>query len=263
MPLGLETVNAQTFAPKPDRSVPRGFAWTGPVMLVCLRSVLLIAAQASLALLLLLRGTPQPWRNAGDWWAVYGTVADVGCLLALHFFTRREGLRLRDLLGPVRMRLGHDLWLGLGYYLLLFPVYFASTVVAKRLLFASDGNTLVRYLSHAHPLPLWATVYGLSVWWLIWSPTEEATYQAYCLPRWRQLTGNSWVSISMVGFWWTAQHCALPLILDWRYLLFRFLAFLPGILLTMFIYLRTRRLAPMIFAHWLLDISAAIFHAIY
>jgi len=35
-----------------------------------------------------------PWRAAGDWWNVYGTVVDVSCLIRLRYFTHKEGIRL-------------------------------------------------------------------------------------------------------------------------------------------------------------------------
>ncbi len=113
-------------------------------------------------------------------------------------------------------------------------------------------------LMHVHPLPIWATVYALTVWWLIWSPTEEITYQAYVLPRLQVLTGHTWIAFVIVGFFWSAQHCALPLILDWRFVLYRFLSFVPGVLALMFFYWRKRRLAPLIVAHWPMDIAAAV-----
>ncbi len=37
-----------------------------------------------------------------------------------------------------------------------------------------------------------------------------------------------------------------------------FVAFLPGVLVMILIYLRTRRLAPLILAHWPMDILGAI-----
>jgi len=172
-------------------------------------------------------------------------------------------MRLRDLIGPIRMRRGHDLWLGLGYYLLVFPFFLGGGYFAQKLLYGSAGDSPYKYLVHPHPLPLWAMVYSLSLWWMIWSPTEETTYQAYVLPRLQALTGRTWIAFLIVGFCWTAQHCALPFVPDWRYILFRFLAFLPGVLMMMLIYLRTRRLAPLIVAHWPMDIVAAIMTAIY
>jgi hypothetical protein len=56
---------------------------------------------------------------------------------------------------------------------------------------------------------------------------------------------------------------ARPFVPDWRYLLFRFITFLPGVLLLILFYLRTRRVAPLIVAHWPMDIAAALMTAIY
>jgi hypothetical protein len=238
-------------------------SWAGPLLLVLARSFLLMAAQGLVSLILLARHCPAPWRTAGDWWSVYGTLVDIGCLIGLCYFTRREGIRLRDLIGPIRMRRGHDLLLGLGYYLLIFPFFLGANYVARILLYRSNVTTLNSYLVRSHTLPVWAMVYSLTLWWMIWSPTEETTYQAYALPRLKALTGRTWLALLIVGFWWTAQHCALPFIPDGRFLLYRFLSFLPGLLIMMLLYLRTRRLAPLIIAHLPMDIAAAIITTIY
>jgi hypothetical protein len=37
---------------------------------------------------------------------------------------------------------------------------------------------------------------------MIWSPTEEMTYQAYALPRIQALSRRAWVAVVVVGFWW-------------------------------------------------------------
>lgn len=110
----------------------------------------------------------------------------------------------------------------------------------------------------ARVLPHWAVFYSLIVWAPLWSATEELTYNGYLAPRIASLSGRPWVSFALVGFWWAAQHCFLPLVLDWRFVLWRFLAFVPGVLALMLLYHYTKRLAPVIVAHWLLDLIAAL-----
>ncbi len=220
-------------------------------------------SQGLVALILLAAHRPAPWREAGHWWNVYGTLVDLGCLVSMRYFTGREGIRLRDLIGPVRLRRAHDLFLGLGYFAAIFPFFLGGSYVARWLLYRSSQANPNAYLLSEHHLPVWATVYSLTLWWMIWSPTEEMTYQAYVLPRLHALTGRRWIAFLMVGLWWAAQHCALPFIPDWRFLLFRFLAFLPGVLMLMLFYLRSRRLAPLIVAHWPMDIAASLMTAIY
>jgi hypothetical protein len=84
------------------------------------------------------------------------------------------------------------------------------------------------------------------------------TYQAYVMPRLQALSGRTWVAFVIVGFWWAGQHAALSFIPDLRFIAFRFLAFLPGVLVMMAIYWRTRRLAPLIVAHWPMDILGSL-----
>jgi hypothetical protein len=138
-------------------------SFAGPLLLVVARTVLLIASQAFVALLFFAKHHSDPWREAADWWTVYGTAADLGCLILLRYFTRREGIGFRDLIGTIHMRRAHDLWLGLGFYLLVFPVFLASGWLARKWFFASTSD-LNRYLVHAHVAPLWAVLYGLFDW---------------------------------------------------------------------------------------------------
>jgi len=235
--------------------------WTGPLFLAALRPLLFFSVQALLALACFALHRPGAWHEAGRWWTVYGTIVDIGCLAGLRFFTRKEGLRLRDLIGPVRLRRGHDVVVGLGVFLLVFPCIVGGSMLAQRLLYGPLTAATSVYLTQPHALPLWAFVYSVTVWWVISSPTEEAIYQGYALPRLRALTGRAWVSMIVVGFWFAAQHALLPFVPDGKYLLFRFLQFVPAVLILMAIYLRTRRLAPLIIGHWCMDILGAIMTA--
>ena len=77
------------------------------------------------------------------------------------------------------------------------------------------------------------------MWWIVWSPTEQMTYQAYALPRVQALSGRAWVAIAVVAFWWALEHSFISLILGWRYVAWRSLAFLPGVTVFTLIHIRT------------------------
>jgi uncharacterized protein len=259
------TVEAAIAAAEPNaqaaieaRTVAGRIPWTGPVFVMVARPLLIIVAQGFAALILAGLHRPNAWHEAGHWWTVYGSLVDIGCLAAMFYFTRREGIRMRDLLGPIRLRHGKDILLGLGYFLLVFPLFLLGGIVFHKLLYGATTADSGAYLLQPHAMPVWAVVYSLSLWWIIWSPTEEATYQAYALPRMRALIGRTWGSFVIVGSVWAFQHSLLPFITDWRFILFRTLAFAPGAFAMMAIYWRTRRLAPLIVAHWPMDIAGAL-----
>jgi hypothetical protein len=241
-----------------ERVAAKRVSWTGPLLLIVGRGFLWMAAQGLVALIFVARHRPDPWRLATYWWSVCFTLCDIGCLLGMWYFTRREGISIRDLIGPIRMRHGRDLFLGIGYYLMTFPFFLAGGYLGQTAFYGRHGVSPNAYFLHAHALPLWAVIYSLSIYWIIQSATEELTYQGYALPRLEALTGRTSVAFALVAFWFTAQHCALGFVPDWRANLCRFVSFLPGCAAIMVIYIRTRRLAPLIVAHWLIDIGAIL-----
>jgi hypothetical protein len=235
----------------------------GPLMLVSARTVLWFTFQCLLALVFLALHRPSPFRTAGHWWMFYGNLSDVCCLLGMKYFTRREGIRLRDLIGPIRMRWGRDLWFGLGLLILSYPFFMAGGRLAAWLVYRSVAKVPMDFILQRHSLPTWATVYTLCVWWIIQSATEEMTYNGYVLPRLQALTGHTWIAVSITGLWLAAQHFMIPFVPDWHYVVYRFVMFVPAILLLLLIYLRIRRLTPMIIAHWPMDVLVAIMTGIH
>lgn len=266
MPNALEAsrptaVERNSFTQIEQRVAAGSIPWTGPLLLVALRPALFFTVQGLLALTYFAFHRPGAWHEAGRWWNVYGTIVDIGCLIGLRFFTRREGLRLRDMVGPMRLRRGRDIFIGLGLFVLIFPCFIVGSMLAQRLLYGSLDTATSVYLTQLHTLPIWALVYSVTIWWVISSPTEEAIYQGYALPRLRALTGRTWVAMVAVGLWWAAQHAMLPFVPDWKFLVFRLLQFIPGVFVMMLVYLRMRRLGPLILAHWCMDILGAIMTA--
>jgi membrane protease YdiL (CAAX protease family) len=231
-------------------------SWTRPLVLVVGRSALMFVAQGLVTGILALQGSRTPWLSAGAWWTIYGTLVDLGCLLLMWTFTRREGVSLRNLIGPIRC--GRDLVLGIGCFLLVFPLFVGGGLLSGLVFYGTMQVSVYPGILGGRVLPTWALIYSLSLWWLIWSPTEEMTYQAYVLPRIQALSGRAWIAVIVVSFWWALQHSFLPFIPDLRLIIWRFVAFLPGVVAFTLIYLRTRRLAPLILAHWLMDITAVV-----
>jgi uncharacterized protein len=229
--------------------------WAGPLLFLPARTVFMLVSQALFAGCLRLQGRASPWHAAGAWWTVWGTLVDLGCIACLVLLTRRENLRIRDLLGPLPR------WLvpkGIACFLLIFPFFLLGGPLASWIVYHSWQAPIPTGEIFGRHLPLWGVLYSLLIWWPIWSVTEEFTYQGYLASRLAALSRHRWVPYCLVGFWWALQHSFLPFELNWRLILWRFLAFVPGTLVFLAVYLRTRTLAPLIVAHWMMDLSAAV-----
>jgi hypothetical protein len=57
------------------------------------RIVFMLLGQAIFAVVFKLQGHASPWRVAGAWWTVWGTLVDVGCLVSLFFDPVRKSSR--------------------------------------------------------------------------------------------------------------------------------------------------------------------------
>ncbi len=232
----------------------------GPVLTVLVaRTGLALIVQAALAGFFWLRGEADPWRASIPWWSIYGTAIDAGCLILLTVLLRREGKSLLDLLRSRGGSVGRDLLLALVLLAVMFPVAIvANAMLAGWLIYGVPQPVIMEGWLMGRHLPLWAAVYSLAVWWLIWSPTEQMTYNGYVLPRLEALTGRPWLAVALVGFWWAFQHCVFPLLFDWRYVAWRFLVFLPVSVIMPVLFRKLRRLRPLIFTHWVMDLMGAL-----
>jgi hypothetical protein len=231
------------------RVVDRRITWAGPLTMVAARSVFALLAQGLMTLVFVWLRDPDPFRAGTTWWQVTGTLVDLGCLALLFRLTRREGIRIRDLIGFARGKLGRDLLLGLGLLALAFPVVMIGGSMLSGLVVFGELQPEAPMQAAMKSLPLWAALYARMVWWVIWSFTEQLTYNGYALPRLQALTGRTWPAVLIVGFGWALQHAFLPFVPDLRVFLHLFLQMLPLVLAMQLIYLRIRRLPPLIIMH--------------
>ena len=226
--------------------------WKWPLIIVFARLFFALLAQ-SLVEILFFSASPSPYKSAGVWWPVYGTLIDVGCFILITGQVKKEGLRFQDLLNFDPHRLGRDVLVGLGFILWVFPLAMAGITGCSLLMFGSPQPPPTY-----SPLPVWAAVYSLLIFPAIWGVMEQCTYQGYVLPRLEALFSRPGPAIAIVAFGWGIQHIALPLMFDWRYMAYRFLSFLPLAVISTLVYLRTRRLIPFIVAHWAVDMLGVL-----
>ena len=222
--------------------------WKGPALLLFARSAFAVAAQGSFAAILAARSSPTPWLDAAAWLPVYGTLIDAGCLALMWRLTRREGIRLFDLVGFERKRLGRDVLLGLAIIPLSLVFIFGGNYAASWIVY---GELAPAYIFG--PLPLAATLYGVLVWPFIWGLTEQMTYNGYLLPRFQVLSGSTILAVAIVAFVWSMQHSFMPLTFDEKFMLFRLLSPVPHSIFITLLYLRLRRLVPLALSHALMD----------
>jgi uncharacterized protein len=229
----------------------------GPMLMLFARPALLLVGQGITFLLFMQLRVPNPTVAIRNWSSVFGTLVDFGCLGLLLWLTRREGIRLRDLIGFVKSKLKTDIPLGLGIFIIGGVAILGGGMLAQLITYG-HLNVVFPEFTYIRTLPLWAILYSRILWWPLWAATEEMTYNGYALPRLIALTKSPWLSVVIVSFFFSIQHSFLMLA-DFQFGLYMFLTFVPLTIVMELLYLRIRRLPPLIVAHWLMDLSNVLF----
>jgi hypothetical protein len=212
------------------------------------RTVCAVGAQGVAAAILALQSSPSPWLDAAPWLPVYGTLIDAGCLALLWWLTRREGIALWDLVGFERKRLVRDALLGLALIPASLFFILAGVYAVGWLVF---GTLTPPYTFGRLPLP--AALYGVLVFPFLWGVTEQMTYNGYLVPRLQVVCRSTILAVAIVAIPWSLQHAFMPLTFDAKFMLFRALSPVPFSVFALLVYLRLRRLVPLIVAHALMD----------
>ncbi|HKH84641.1 MAG TPA: CPBP family glutamic-type intramembrane protease [Gemmatimonadales bacterium] len=222
--------------------------WRGPAPMLFARAACAVGAQALVAAVFARRASPTPWHDAEPWMPVYGTLIDAGCLALLWRLTRREGIRLLDLVGFERSHLGRDILLGFALVPASLVFILGGVYGAGWLLYQTLSPP---YLFGALPLP--AALYGVLVFPFVWGLIEQMTYNGYLLPRFQVLGRSTSLAIVLVAFAWSAQHAFMPLTFDPKFMAFRLFSSVPNSVFQTVLYLRLRRVVPLAVAHALMD----------
>src|ERR1044072_9192506 len=193
--------------------------WRGSGLMLFARAACAVGAQALVAAVYALRSSPTPWHDAEPWLPVYGTLIDAGCLVLLSRLTRREGIRLFELVGFERTRLGRDALLGLPLPPPNLVFILGGTYAAGWLLYGTPSQP---YFFGRLPLP--AALYGVLVFPFIWGLIEQMTYNGYLLPRFQILCRSTSLAVAIVAFVWSLQHAFMPLTFDAKFMAYRLLA---------------------------------------
>jgi hypothetical protein len=224
--------------------------------MLLLRPALALALQTCVALGFLLFASADPWRAAADWWLGWFAVASVINLFVLRALLRREGVPLREFYrgrtAARSDRAGDLRWLVLAIAIAA-PLGVVPNLVLAQILW---GDTSVGAALSFRPLPIAAVVAILCVFPIVHALAELPTYFGFAMPRIARATAWRARAVVVCAAVLSLQHVFLPLLLDWRYVVWRALMFAPFALWFGFvIYRRPTTLPYLVVAHALLDTS--------
>lgn len=217
----------------------------GPFILPLFRSFVFITFGFLFAIL-----TNQSLEQASRWWSILCVVSNIFTILLLIIICKREGTTYKQLI---------------GYHKGQSNVKYIVSIVALMILLGVGGMYGFGYIIYGYvpvimvqSIPVWLAVINVILLPLTIVFAELPLYFGYSLNGIEKITGNKILSIVYPMFFYALQHSFIPLMNDWQHILFRFLSFIPLLLVLGAIYYKNRKLVPLMIGHGVLDFLTGV-----
>ena len=216
-----------------------------PFILPLFRSFLFIIVGVVFAIV-----TNQSLEQGSQWWSIICTVCNIITIVVLMVVCKSEGTTYKKLIGYQRGK-------GNLKYILLIVVLMLILGMGGMYGF---GFVIYGYVpvTMVQPIPVWVASINVILLPLTVVFAELPLYFGYALNGIEKVTGNKILSIVYPMFFYALQHSFIPLLYDWKHILFRFLSFLPLMFLLGIIYYKKRKLQPLMIGHGILDLATSV-----
>jgi hypothetical protein len=228
---------------------------TTPWLMLFSRTLLFAVFQILIAAVLSLTNSPTSWSDSAGWWTFSALFTNLISIMLLVWLFHRENRTYFDFI-PFSYQ---TTWKDIGITFLLMIVFMPiSTYPSQWLANWLFGSNEIAFSLFFRPLPLWAGIisilYPISI-----AFAELPTYFGYVMPHLEKQVGNSWFAWGLASLFLAFQHITLPLILDWKFMFWRFGMFIPlAFVMGLCLKIRPQLFPYFMISHALLDMITVV-----
>jgi len=219
------------------------------------RLILFAFFQFIIFLVFRISGSADSWHISEGWWTFSVLFTNIVSIVILVFTFRKEGRNYFKLFQISKEKLGKDLLTAILLFVIAIPIAFLPNIWLSKLLWGSADFATPMLFRH---LPLWAGIISI-LFPLTQACAELPTYFGLVMPRLAKHYKNGWTAWLIASLFLALQHITLPLIFDWKFILWRFCMFLPfALFIGLCIKYRPKLLAYFMIIHAIMDMGTVI-----
>lgn len=192
----------------------------------------------------------QPYTAISKWWTVIAIGCNLITIFILYLFCHRKKISFQRLIGyeKEKQKISSMILIILVAFLLGMGGLFLAGLICY-------GSIPYLDKTMVEPIPLWLAIIVLLILPLSTTLAEDGLYLGYGI---NCATQNKWIRSSLSAFFYALQHCFIPFLPDGKFILYRFLSFLPLTIMFSFWYQKKRNPLPFMLGHFLLNIATAV-----
>lgn len=213
-------------------------------LLLPIRSLMFVGVFMLLSLM-----SGEKLENLFHWWSVIASIINVLVIGILLFLCKKQKITYGKL---IQYEKGTCKW------------YVAFLIVVSMLMVGMGGMYLAGFICYGvfpylapmliAPIPLILAIVNLFLLPITTTLAEDGLYLGLGV----NYIKNKWIAIFVPAFFYAIQHSFIPMLLDGRYIMYRFLSFLPLTLWICYWYYKTRNPLPIMIGHGILNVATAV-----
>lgn len=216
-----------------------------PYLLPAFRSLLFVIGGLLFVLI-----TKKSLEDSIKWWIPLCTLYNIITILLFRIILKNEHMTYHDLLNQDKDNSSFKYKVLLITFMILIGI--SGMIGFSFLFYQMMPEFLIK------PMPIWLTMINLIIFPITIVFAEMPLYYGYSLKKINEYTKKPKFAIIYVVFFYSLQHSFIPLLFDFKYMIYRFLSFLPLALFLAIIYIKKNHLKTMMIGHGIMDFSTIL-----
>ena len=193
--------------------------------------------------------TKKKLSDISNWWSIVATIVNILTILVLLLLCRKMGITYSKLInyekGKTKIK----------------EVIIVTLIV---LTLASFGMNIAGFICYgvipyaapmmAEPIPKILAIINFILLPLTVSFAEDGLYLGCGVNNFK----NKYAAVLIPSFFYAIQHSFIPVLFDTKYIVYRFLSFLPLTIILCFYYYKKRNPIPVMIGHTIVEIASVI-----
>ncbi|MCH5260337.1 MAG: hypothetical protein J1F18_11315 [Lachnospiraceae bacterium] len=193
--------------------------------------------------------TKQKVEDISNWWSIVASIVNIVVILVIYFFTKKNKSSFWELINYQKGKTKAKQIIGISVLVLVIGMtgmYLAGYFCYGIIPYAAPMMIA--------PIPVWLAVMNVAILPITTAFAEDGLYLGCGVNQ----IQNKILAITIPAFFFALQHSFIPTLFDLKYIIYRFISFLPLTQILFWHYYKKRNPLPIMVGHTIIDIATVL-----
>lgn len=193
--------------------------------------------------------TKQKVEDISNWWSIAASIVNIVVILILYFFTKKKKSSFWELINYQKGRTKTKQIVAMSVLIMVFGM--TGMYVAGYFCYGIIPYAAPMMVA---PIPVWLAVMNVVILPITTAFAEDGLYLGCGVNQIK----SKILEVIIPAFFFALQHSFIPTLFDLRYIIYRFISFLPLTLILCWYYYKKRNPLPIMIGHAIIDVATAL-----